>query len=288
MSVDEIMTERAPRMCERAELEQVTKTLAPLGGALGKPQPGDWLEEHVELGQTFLQYVGSRPTTATPERNKIYIVPLGEFTDFHRRVIQCVAEFMAAFYGLPVVVQDTVGLDKVKYEATRCRPDIGDQQILSTYLLHKLREHLPADAATYLCLTSSDLWPGKDWNFVFGQADLRARVGVWSLFRFGGKFRTCLKRTLATAVHETGHMFSMQHCTAYNCGMCGCNSLPESDRRPIHFCPQCTAKVAWATGVDLLARARNLRCLCEQWGLQEEAEYYAQSAELLAKKDKAG
>ena len=46
---------------------------------------------------------------------------------------------------------------------------------------------------------------------------------------------------LITATHETGHMFSMLHCTAYECCMCGSNHREESDRRPVYLCPECTA-----------------------------------------------
>ncbi len=90
-----------------------------------------------------------------------------------------------------------------------------------------------------IALTTSDLWPGKGWNFVFGQARLRERVGVWSLYRNGdpdeseGAFRLCLLRTIKTATHETGHMFSLRHCTKYECNMCESNNSEESDRSPM-------------------------------------------------------
>ncbi|MGE5192634.1 MAG: Zn-dependent protease, partial [Deltaproteobacteria bacterium] len=64
------------------------------------------------------------------------------------------------------------------------------------------------------------LKPGEGWNFVFGQASLSDRVGVWSIYRFGNPeksaddYKLCLRRTLATAVHETGHMLGIKHCTA--------------------------------------------------------------------------
>ena len=38
--------------------------------------------------------------------------------------------------------------------------------------------------------------------------------------------------------HETGHMFSMRHCTKYECLMSGTNHLNETDRRPIDACPE--------------------------------------------------
>ena len=89
--------------------------------------------------------------------------------------------------------------------------------MLTTYILHDvLPPRLSQDAAVLIALTAADLWPGEGWNYVFGQASLSDRVGVWSLHRFGDAeesddaFRQCLRRTLKTASHETGHMFSMR------------------------------------------------------------------------------
>ncbi len=65
-----------------------------------------------------------------------------------------------------------------------------------------LRRRLPDDACVFLALTASDLWPGAGWNFVFGQALLRERVGVWSIYRNGDPtesddaYRLCLRRTI--------------------------------------------------------------------------------------------
>ena len=288
MMVDTINAERPSLRKPKSELALVVEKLKPLAIELERPKPGDWLAEHREKGQTFEQYVNSGPTLATPERNKIVILPLGEFNEAQKRVLNCVAEFMSSFYGLTVLVQERISLRSVRNKVERIHPEWGDRQILSKWVLDTvLAERLPADAAAYLCLTTSDLWPGRGWNFVFGEASLKDRVGVWSMYRYGDpsageqEFRTCLRRILATAAHETAHMFGMRHCAAYSCGMCGSNSLGESDRRPIHFCPQCTPKIAWATGVDLVERAKKLGAFCSRVGLMEEARYYAKTSELL-------
>ena len=239
------------------------------------------------------EYLASDPVRVRADggRDAIVILPLGDFDEHHlsRRLLDLTSEFMGLFFGLPVRVERAVPLGSVPESARRVHPEWGDRQILTTWVLYTLLgRRLPPDAATYLCLTTSDLWPGRDWNFVFGMASLKKRVGVWSLYRKGDpsggerEFRTCLRRVLGTATHETGHMFGMKHCTAYSCGMCGSNSLEESDRRPIHFCPECTPKVAWATGVDLVDRAHRLAAFCTRTGLLDEANYYSRSAEQIA------
>jgi archaemetzincin len=143
-----------------------------------------------------------------------------------------------------------------------------------------LTPRLPRDAAATICFTACDLWPGPGWNFVFGQASLEGRVGVWSIARFGDpdeseeSFRLVLLRTLKLATHEAGHMFSLAHCTAYACDMNGSNSLDESDRHPLALCPECLAKICWATRADPAERYRKLIEFCKREGLKAEAERY--------------
>ena len=117
------------------------------------------------------------------------------------------------------------------------------------------------DAVAVLALTTADLWPGHNWNFVFGQASLGERVGVWSIYRLGDprtEPATCLLRTLKVAAHETGHMMGIPHCTAYDCGMNGSNHIKENDERPLWFCPEDEMKVWWACRVDPKARYASL------------------------------
>jgi archaemetzincin len=150
-----------------------------------------------------------------------------------------------------------------------------------------LRPNLPDDAAALIAFTASDLWPGKGWNFVYGQASLRHRVGIWSINRNGDpgegeeEFKLCLRRTLKTAAHETGHMFSIKHCIAHECNMCGRNNRAESDRSPLYLCPQCVAKVCWATETDVVERYQKLARFCNENSLAEEEQFYSRSIAVL-------
>jgi archaemetzincin len=63
-------------------------------------------------------------------------------------------------------------------------------------------------------------------------------------------FHLCLRRTLSTASHETGHILGMAHCTAYSCLMNGSNHQEEKDRRPMHLCPVCLRKLCWNLQVE--------------------------------------
>ena len=87
-------------------------------------------------------------------------------------------------------------------------------------------------------------------------------------------YRQCLQRMVKLATHETGHMFSMRHCTHARCNMQGSNGLEESDRQPLPLCSECQAKTAFATASDPLERAEALRKLCQRHGFQEAAKHY--------------
>lgn len=271
------------------ELRAMIKKLEPLHKRLGRPAPGDWLASHEEDGQTFDQYVASRPVTPTGKRRTIYIQPLGQFSARQREIVRLTGDFMGLYFDRPVKIQKDLPLSVIPKEARRVHPQWDMPQILSTYVLDEVLEpRLPADAAAYLALTASDLWPGAGWNFVFGQASLRDRVGVWSLYRNGDAeggadaFRECLGRTLRTATHETGHMFSLQHCTLYECNMCGSNHREEADRYPLYLCPQCTAKLTWATGSDPVVQSKKLADFCRKHGLGREEKYYTSAAKVLS------
>jgi archaemetzincin len=265
--------------------------LLPLHSRLGKPAPGDWLAEHHEGGQTFAQYLRCDPVGPTKKRNTIYIQPLGDFSEPQLRVVTLSADFMGRYFGLPVKTLKTLPTATVPASARRVHPSWGVKQILSTYVLDDvLAPRLPKDAVAYIAFTTSDLWPGKGWNFVFGQASLRRRVGVWSIYRNGNpagtadEVRLCLLRTIKTATHETGHMFSMQHCILYECNMCGSNHRAESDRRPVALCPECVAKLWWITRTRPIERYRKLAGFCKDNGLKTEQAFYERSIRALQAK----
>src|SRR5205814_332705 len=167
-----------------------------------------------------------------------------DFTAAQEETVRLTAEYIERFFGLPVKQIDPVPLGRVPAIARRTR--FGHEQILTSYVLRELL-HPSTDALAAIALTASDLYPDPAWNFVFGQASLTDRVGVWSIFRNGEpRDPLFLRRTLQTAVHELSHMLGIEHCIAYECLMNGSNHQAEKDARPLWLCPLCLAKLCAA------------------------------------------
>jgi archaemetzincin len=252
---------------------------------LGGPREGDWLAEHPEKGQTFRQYLSADPVHRGGGLDTIHPCLVGGFNGGQRQILDLTAEYLGLFFDVPVVVRRRVPLSAVPARARRRHPEWGVRQVLSTFILQELLEpDVPDDALAYLALTGSDLWPGGGWNFVFGEANLRRRVGVWSMHRHGRpgpdaeSFRRCLRRTLSIATHETGHVLTMRHCTAFRCLMNGSNSLEEGDRQPLHPCPVCLRKLLWNLQAEPVPYLERLEAFLRGSGLDEEAEWYARAA----------
>lgn len=264
--------------------------MRPLYGRQPEPGPGDWLALHDEHGQTFEQYLDVEPRRPDATRQRLYIQPLGELTRGQQALVAKTAEFLSIVYSLEVRMRPTLSLHEVPPNAWRMGSG-GAKQLLTTHVLTTLlAPRLPADAMAFIALTASDLWPGDGWSFVFGQASLRDRVGVWSLARLGNadgsadEARHALLRTLKIAVHETAHMFTIRHCTAYGCVMAGNNGLAELDRTPLPFCPEDLAKLLWATREDAPERLGRMRDFAAREGLKEEADFFDRAGRAVSKR----
>ena len=264
------------------------RQLNKLNTKLGKPKPGDWLYYKDESGQSYKEYINSNPVVPYDGHDKIYILPIGEFNDTETFVIKETALFMHLFFGLEVVIKENIPSSIIPESAQRYHFDTN--QFLTKYILKEvLYKNLPSDAVVYIAVTSNDLYPKDDWNFVFGQANIKKRVGVSSIFRLTyddldtTNYHLFLKRIAETTTHETCHMFSMLHCKDYKCMMNGSMHLEEADSKPLYLCPECLAKLIWCTDQDVLKRYDNLKSFFDKHKFSEEANFCDKSKKIILK-----
>ncbi|BCU76212.1 archaemetzincin [Luteolibacter sp. LG18] len=247
------------------------------------PGPNDWLAQHKESGQTFDQYTASRPNLPDTTRRKLYILPIGGFEKGVAPDLGKLKDYTAAyFHPMPVELLPVVS-DQDVPAASRENPYSHKRQWKSVDILGWLPPKLPADAYALLAVTMTDLYPDDAWNFVFGQASLSGRVGVFSFARYhpswdgepvGAKTETLvLGRAAKVLTHEMGHMFGLQHCTAYECNLNGANHLAEADATPMHLCPVCLRKLHHAIRFDPAARYQALAGFYLANGFDAEATW---------------
>jgi archaemetzincin len=259
--------------------------LRPLADPLPPPRPGDWLAEHDGAGQTFAEYLDCRPVRRSDKLHTIYLCLVGDFTEAQRQILDLALEYLALFFDASVGVNRQIALTSIPARARHNHPSWGDPQVLTGYILHEVLEpERAADTLAYLALTASNLWPGRSWNFVFGEANLRERTGVWSIYQNGDPvedFTHCLRRTLGTASHELCHVLTMHHCTAFRCLMNGSNHQAERDARPLHLCPVCLRKLCWNLQVEPMAYLTKLEAFCLENGLEVERDWYERATTAL-------
>ena len=254
---------------------------------LARPAAGQWRAEHPEESAgSFEDYVASEPVRADGDRSALAFLPVGPFDEKRRAALESAVEFAHLWFNLPVRTMPGEPLTEDE-DQFRDRDDgVGApwRQYRTRWFLNDLLPNrLPPDAVVLVGVTMSDLWPGMGWNFVFGEADLRRRVGVYSLARYDPEFdggastpqgdRLALLRTLKVLVHEVGHTFGLEHCTEFECAMNGSNSMRETDQQPLHLCPPCLRKLAWNRGFGVAERYRKLAAFLDAHGFPEEAAW---------------
>ena len=251
------------------------------------PREDDWLWDRAGQGQTFNRWLHSGANIPAPPskrqqpgdfarradaaRNVIYLLPLGDFDPDASPRFDDLARWCAAFYhGLQVRVLDALPSSSGAFRAIGRRALDADDgaskeqcQLKIADIDKLLRRRLPRDAYCVAALTMYDLYAGG-YNFLFGRASMKERVGVFSFARYDPRFwgeareagyrHELLWRSCNVMAHEIGHMFNFSHCVYYHCRMNGANSLEEAGRRPPDICPCCLRKLHHAVRFDCAAR----------------------------------
>jgi archaemetzincin len=156
-------------------------------------------------------------------------IALTTFSPAEDSLLQVLAPILEDVFGGHVEIVEPVPLPRDAYSASR-------DQYQSAVLLNALRRHRREDWDRLLGMADVDLYT-PDLNFVFGQADAKRGVAVFSLARLHTMDRDRYVHRAATeAIHELAHTYGLSHCNNARCVMWFSNTLEETDRKGTRFC----------------------------------------------------
>jgi archaemetzincin len=170
------------------------------------------------------------------DKSVIAVAPLG---DTSREAIEAVLPNIRETFGAKTILAPRVAMPASAYEPAR-------RQTLSTAILDALAAAKRPEWERLLGVADVDLYV-PDLNFVFGEADSRRGVAVFSLARLHARDESLFRTRAATeAIHELGHTYGLAHCSDPGCVMWFSNTLSESDRKGTTFCSRHAAELARA------------------------------------------
>lgn len=267
---------------------------------LPPPRRGEWRAIRPEPAQTVAEFRDSGPNARVAPRDRIVVLPLGEFPldmigngKFVAMVntpeLAAVETMLAAFFQteIDMLPREPFPIGRIPGRID----DDGYSQYDARGLLDRAARRLPANAHSMLLLVNVDLYVFEGQRYAFGWSTLRNRLGVVGFSRLDPGAHSgfspaevpgvVLRRGLRVAVHEVGHMFGLGHCQAFRCLMNGVLDLKELDQAPMRLCPLCLRKLHVVTGLDPRARDAALLRAFAELGLAEEEAWLSERVKLL-------
>lgn len=252
------------------------------------PNRLDWLSIARERGQTFERFTRVTSNKPSEDRSRIYLQPLGDFTPEQLSLLDQLQRFGRAFFACDVRLLRHLAVEGSGITTRRNRyTDV--LQLKTRDILPRLAQQVPHDACCVLAVSAHDLYPHDTWSFVFGEALLDDRVGVFSIARLDPAFYAkpadepalLLRRSCKVLAHETCHMLGIAHCIFFKCLMNGSNHLAESDGRPLHLCPVDLRKLHWSLGFDISDRYSHLLSFWRDVGVSAEVDWIERRLEFI-------
>lgn len=222
----------------------------------------DWIPWVKNKAQSYYAYVKSNPNKLYEERKTIYILALDK--GISPSFLQNCKDYCAAFYFvIPVEILANIDVSEL---SVKSRINDGKLQYNAKEILRKVKKKLPSDAYAMIWVLNKDIYSREAWNWVFGYADLKARVGVFSFARYDPTFfgdshtmepeeveDVIQFRGIKVMCHEIGHMFGLKHWVYYKCIMNGSMSSEEALRKPWYLCPICLKKLYYILRCDIVS-----------------------------------
>jgi len=234
------------------------------------PTPGSWLWDHKELGQSTKTYLIGSLNQPSKSYNTIYLKNLDEGMDsfINDDMLNHLSYLLEIFYpGIKVKqLNDKNNLDKLGID----KRQNGYLQYNASIAVGLLKNLIPKDGLLIVGVTSYDLYPRDDWNYVFGLANKQEGCGVFSFRRYYDEIESGLKGSKddllklvskiagKVMLHEVGHLFNLSHCVYFNCIMNGVNNYEENLKQWFEFCPVCLRKLCINLKFDVIERFKGI------------------------------
>ena len=254
-------------------LKKILRTAENFHMPIYAPEEDDWLFSQKENGQTFDNFLNDISNLISKETNIIYINPLQEMAQEFLDNISLYCQ--SFFYPMQVKLLKIVSLETLNVES-RINDESEKIQYHARQINSKMVEYLPNDAKCLISILLDDLYAGENWNYVFGLASYKKRVGVFSFARFSDSFfdknksfafdNYLLYHSCNTLTHEICHTFGIKHCIYYICLMNGYNSLEEAEKQTLYECPVCLRKLQYSIGFEPLERYKKLLEVTKKFG----------------------
>ena len=167
--------------------------------------------------------------------SKIILVLLSQI-DF--QIIEPLSQSLEKTFYRPIEIKLEPGSLEYAYDAAR-------KQYKSPLILSRLRRMKKGTGDKIMGVTGVDLY-STGYDFVYGEADIRAGVATLSINRLVTEGRDSspdlgliTERIIREATHEIGHLFGLGHCRDQKCVMRTCTCLSEVDEAQGGLCSEC-------------------------------------------------
>lgn len=272
---------------------------------LPPPAPSGWRTRFAGPGQSYIDYVASNPRRPQAGHDRLYLLPLAELgmsvvVDAEVTYIvrtpsgDAMAQMLSTFYGLPAEVLPPLGLEDVAFPE---RIHQGHEQFRAQSLLRDNAHRVPPDAYSMTTLMVQDVFFDDAQTYGFGFGQHRGGQAVVSFARIDPVVSGLARepdvdqrlplRAFKLLVHEVGHTFGFEHCTAHRCVMNGVADLAELDATPLHLCPDCLRKLLYVHPQDPMARYAALAELYGTLALGEPRAWTLDRLERLREREPA-
>lgn len=128
--------------------------------------------------------------------------------------------------------------------------DPARRQYNANLLLKQIENNFAVESSKTIGLFNVDIFI-PIFTYIFGQAYLRGRTGIVSIFRLSNERygidsdeNLLLERSCKEIIHELGHCLGLIHCHTSDCVMRSGTYVEDIDQKGSKFCPKCRNEIA--------------------------------------------